>query len=136
MTNKIFSGLLIFVGIALVLVGFFFQFKIYQKIFRTPEKVERLEAKIAELEQEIKEIKSKVSLITEIKQTLSEIEDTKAKIKTLQANQYEVKKGDCLWNIQKHSTGSGKTWAKLFTLNKSKIKNPHIIFPGQKLALN
>lgn len=48
---------------------------------------------------------------------------------------YTVIKGDCLWNITKKYTGSGKSWRDLYDLNKSKISNPNLIYPGQVLLL-
>lgn len=44
---------------------------------------------------------------------------------------YTVKKGDCLWNIAKKVYGDGSKWPKIYNANKSKIKNPNLIYPGQ-----
>lgn len=52
--------------------------------------------------------------------------NTKKKSKT-----YKVKKGDCLWNIAKKLYGDGSKWKKIYNANKSKIKNPNLIYPGQ-----
>ena len=48
---------------------------------------------------------------------------------------YTVKKGDCLWRIAKKQLGSGADYKKIYELNKDKIKNPNLIYPGQKLVL-
>lgn len=48
---------------------------------------------------------------------------------------YTVKKGDCLWNIAKACCGNGARWGELYNLNKNKIKNPNLIYPGQVLTL-
>lgn len=48
---------------------------------------------------------------------------------------YVVKKGDCLWNIAKKFYGEGKLYTKIYNANKDKIKNPNLIYPGQKLVI-
>lgn len=44
---------------------------------------------------------------------------------------HTVKKGDCLWNIAKKYYGNGSKYTKIYEANKSKIKDPHWIYPGQ-----
>lgn len=50
---------------------------------------------------------------------------------------YTVKKGDNLWNIAKKYTGKGIKWKDMWKINKSKSrsKNPHLIYPGEKFTL-
>lgn len=48
---------------------------------------------------------------------------------------YTVKKGDCLWNISKKYYGKGSEYNKIFNANKDKIKNPSLIYPGQKFII-
>lgn len=48
---------------------------------------------------------------------------------------YVVKSGDCLWNIAKKYYGDGLQYTKIFNANKDKIKNPALIYPGQKLVI-
>lgn len=48
---------------------------------------------------------------------------------------YTVKSGDCLWNIAKQYCGNGADYTKIYELNKDKIKNPNLIYPGQVLVL-
>ncbi len=48
---------------------------------------------------------------------------------------YTVKSGDCLWNIAKKQLGNGADYTKIYNLNKDKIKNPNLIYPGQVLTL-
>jgi nucleoid-associated protein YgaU len=45
---------------------------------------------------------------------------------------YEIKKGDTLSKIAKHY---GTTWQKIHEMNKDVIKNPDLIFPGQKIKI-
>lgn len=48
---------------------------------------------------------------------------------------YTVKKGDCLWNIAKKFYGNGAKYTKIYNANKSKIKNPNLIYVGQVLVI-
>lgn len=48
---------------------------------------------------------------------------------------YVVKEGDCLWNISKRVWGDPLKWPLLFATNESKIKNPNLIYPGQKFTI-
>ena len=45
---------------------------------------------------------------------------------------YEIKKGDSLSKIAKQY---GTTWQKIAEMNKDTIKNPDMIFPGQKIKV-
>lgn len=48
---------------------------------------------------------------------------------------YTVKSGDCLWRIAQKHLGSGAKYMQIYNLNKDKIKNPNLIYPGQVLTL-
>lgn len=48
---------------------------------------------------------------------------------------YTVAKGDCIWNIAKKYLGSGSKWQEIYNLNKDKIKNANLIYPGQVLKM-
>ena len=48
---------------------------------------------------------------------------------------YTVVAGDCLWNIAKAKLGSGFQWNRIYEANKGIIKNPNLIFVGQKLII-
>jgi hypothetical protein len=48
---------------------------------------------------------------------------------------YTVVRGDCLWTIAKRFYGSGPLWPRIFDANRSKIKNPNLIYPGQKFVI-
>lgn len=52
-----------------------------------------------------------------------------------QNSSYNVKKGDCLWNIAKKQLGDGSRWKEIYDLNKDKIQNPNLIYPNQSLTL-
>ena len=46
---------------------------------------------------------------------------------------YTVKRGECLWNIAKRFYGNGAKYTTIYNANRSKIRNPNLIYPGQVL---
>lgn len=48
---------------------------------------------------------------------------------------YEIKKGDTLWAIAKKVYGNGAEYKKIFEENREVIKDPDLIFPGQKIRV-
>lgn len=46
-----------------------------------------------------------------------------------------VQPGDTLWAIAKKYYGNGNQYTKIYNANKDKIKNPNLIYPGQKLVI-
>lgn len=46
---------------------------------------------------------------------------------------YTVKRGDCLWNIARRFYGNGAKYTTIYNANRSKIRNPNLIYPGQVL---
>lgn len=48
---------------------------------------------------------------------------------------HTVKKGDTLWGIAKKYYGNGAKYTKIYEANKSKIKNPNLIYPGQVFTI-
>lgn len=59
----------------------------------------------------------------------------KATSTTSQKRYYTVKSGDCLWNIAKKYYGDGSKYIKIYNANKKIIKNPDLIYVGQKLEI-
>lgn len=51
------------------------------------------------------------------------------------ATTYTVKKGDTLWAIAKKYYGNGAKYTRIYEANKSKIKNPNLIYPGQVFTI-
>ncbi len=48
---------------------------------------------------------------------------------------YVIKSGDTLWGIAKKYYGDGTKYMKIYNANKKIIKNPSLIYPGQKLVI-
>lgn len=48
---------------------------------------------------------------------------------------YTVVKGDCLWKIARKFLGKGSKYTLIYELNKDIIKNPNVIYIGQKLKI-
>ena len=48
---------------------------------------------------------------------------------------YTVVKGDSLWTIAAKHLGSGNRYIEIYNLNRDKIKNPNLIYPGQVFKL-
>lgn len=54
---------------------------------------------------------------------------------TSKNKKYTVKKGDTLWGIARKFYGKGSLYTKIYNANKSKIKNPNRIYPGQVIII-
>ena len=48
---------------------------------------------------------------------------------------YKVKSGDCLWKIAKKYYNDGSKYTVIYNANKSKIKKPNLIYPGQVFTI-
>lgn len=48
---------------------------------------------------------------------------------------YEIKKGDTLWKIASEFLGNGARYTEIFESNKEVIKDPDLIYPGQKIRI-
>ncbi len=68
-----------------------------------------------------------------------EIAQLKNKIGVLESEKepkyYEVKSGDCLWNIARNKYNEGIAWIKIFRANEELIQNPDLIYPYQQFIL-
>lgn len=48
---------------------------------------------------------------------------------------YEIEKGDTLWKVAEKFYGNGSQYTKIFEENKEVIKDPDLIYPGQKIRI-
>ena len=81
---------------------------------------------------EIKKTKLKK---TKKKKTTKKKSKPKRPVAKKKTKTYTVKSGDCLWNIAKRFYGNGAQYTKIYNANRGKIKNPNLIYPGQKLTI-
>ena len=54
---------------------------------------------------------------------------------TIEVEYYEIKSGDTLSGIAKTFYGSGSKYVAIFEANREVIKDPDLIFPGQKIRI-
>lgn len=81
---------------------------------------------------EVKVRQVQVNITTKVATVSSQATRTDNRV---QEKTYTVKSGDCLWNIAKSLLGSGSRYTEIYNLNKDKIKNPNLIYPGQVLRI-
>ncbi len=48
---------------------------------------------------------------------------------------YTIEKGDTLWAIAKKHLGDGNKYNDIFVANREVIKDPDLIYPGQKIRI-
>ena len=48
---------------------------------------------------------------------------------------YEIQKGDTLWAISSRFLGKGARYTEIFEANREVIKDPDLIYPGQKIRI-
>lgn len=48
---------------------------------------------------------------------------------------YVIRKGDTLWAISKKYYGKGSLYTKIYNANRNIIKNPNLIYGGQKIVI-
>ena len=67
------------------------------------------------------------------KLTVGRTSEIRVEKKDKQISEYIVKRGDYLWKIALQVYGDGYAWVKIAKANK--LKNPDLLYPGQKLII-
>ncbi|MGB9720231.1 MAG: LysM peptidoglycan-binding domain-containing protein [bacterium] len=102
------------------------------------EKLQQAEAKIASLQSEIANLKNEIANLEtrreELKSKLAELQEA---WKRCQYGRYKVNEGDWLSKIasMRNVYCDGKKWPMIYEVNKDKIKNPNLIYPGWVLLI-
>lgn len=102
------------------------------------ERYGALSSEVAQLKSEIAEREALLKEISELeKEAKSKVNKCELLLKKWNAlpKKYVVRRGDSLWRISAKDFiyGDPWQWPLIFKANRDKIKNPHLIFPGQNL---
>lgn len=83
------------------------------------------------------EEKEKIVLLAGNHADFSQVDDTLLEVTepAPEAVYYEVVKGDTLWKIAERHYGNGSKYPVIFEANKPMLKDPDLIYPGQKLRI-
>ncbi|ADU96718.1 LysM peptidoglycan-binding domain-containing protein [Thermovibrio ammonificans] len=124
------------------------------KLKKCQEELALLKAKEAELKQrygelsaQVEELKRRIAEIEALQQRLAELKrEAEHKLSSCEEllkkweslpKSYVVKRGDTLWGIsaKDYIYGDPWQWPLIYKANRDKIKNPHLIYPHQKLRI-
>jgi len=67
--------------------------------------------------------------------TIAELPRTGIDETTISGDQYTVKEGDSLSKIAQRAYDDLYEWPEIWSVNRDKISNPNLIFPGQELKI-
>jgi len=100
------------------------------------KKASLVEATVMTLEKRIETLQTEIFfLLAKVKKLEEQLAAQPVEI-TLK-NLYRVKKGDTLWDISGYRSiyNDPFQWKKIYETNKDKIKDPDLIYPGQRLFI-
>ncbi len=84
---------------------------------------------------EYKEYGKKSMVVVQSNKVTIKKESATPKVNPKSNGVHVVQPGDTLWAIAKKYYGNGVQYTKIFNANRDKIKNPNLIYPGQKLVI-
>lgn len=84
---------------------------------------------------EYREFGKKSAVVAQSNKATIKKESTAPKVNPKSNGVHVVQPGDTLWAIAKKYYGNGAQYTKIYNANKSIIKNPNLIYPGQKLVI-
>ena len=86
---------------------------------------------------QIDEVKEETRSLLERVKKLEEQLAKKPEVKLVPKNVYRVKKGDSLWRISSYRNiyNDPYRWPEIYEANKDKIKDPNLIYIGQRLII-
>ena len=96
----------------------------------TEERVNELERTQLVQNQEIESIEEKIE--DRVNSDLQEHGTTGVRVRI---REYIVKRGDSLWNISKRYCHDPYAWVGIYNANGNKIRNPDLIYPGQRIFI-
>jgi len=101
------------------------------------QRADSAKAKIVSLEEGIETLQTEISLLLAKVERLERQLATKPSLEVTPKNLYRVKKGDTLWDISgfRNIYNDPFQWKKIYEVNKDKIKDPDLIYPGQRLFI-
>ena len=87
------------------------------------------------VEYNISFIAAKDVLIRTVEEIDGETQEQLEERPTTKPETVTVKPGDSLWAISQQQLGDGSRWQEIYELNKDKISDPDLIYPGQEFQL-
>ena len=84
---------------------------------------------------EYREYGKKSAVVAQSNKATIKKESTAPKVNPKSNGVHVVQPGDTLWAIAKKYYGNGAQYTKIYNANRDKIKNPNLIYPGQKLVI-
>ena len=104
------------------------------ELFGRRDEIKEVEEQLAELK------KSLIHFLPEAAEQISAIEGLIAQLRQrvpALPEQYQVAKGDCLWNISRKDKiyNDPYMWPRIYRANREQIKHPDMIYPKQSFSI-
>jgi nucleoid-associated protein YgaU len=100
----------------------------------------RKKAKDVDIDQEVEDIKQQRAALAKKREAEGTAKaepkaEAEAKVEADEPRIYVVKSGDSLSKIAKEVYGKAGRWKEIYEANKDQIKDPNLIYRGQKLRI-